>query len=161
MSQRCTTCNIGGTQAANTPSNQPAVSKAAGIDTVDTNSANIGNSSLTLTQNDNFFTSSLPTSWGRNGGSGGGANPVRPSRGRGTQVQQNNSSPAARRTPQQEDDALSMAASVSLAPSIRPAWEEDDGVVQARLATMKLGTAPPCDEKGPQEEGGKKRNQQL
>jgi hypothetical protein len=37
------------------------------------------------------------------------------------------------------------AASGSLAPSIRPAWEEDDGVVQARLGTMKLGTAPSCD----------------
>jgi hypothetical protein len=43
------------------------------------------------------------------------------------------------------DQKVSVAASGSLAPSIRPAWEEDDGVVQARLATMKLGTAPPCD----------------
>jgi hypothetical protein len=43
------------------------------------------------------------------------------------------------------DQKVSVAASGSLAPSSRPAWEEDDGVVQARLATMKLGTAPPCD----------------
>jgi hypothetical protein len=43
---------------------------------------------------------------------------------------------AARRAPQQEDDALSVAASGSLAPSIRPAWEEDDGVMQATLASM-------------------------
>jgi hypothetical protein len=43
------------------------------------------------------------------------------------------------------DQKVSVAASGSLAPSRRPAWEEDDGVVQARLATMKLGTAPPYD----------------
>jgi len=43
------------------------------------------------------------------------------------------------------DQKVSVAASGSLAPSIRPAWEEDDGVAQARSATMKLGTAPPCD----------------
>ena len=43
------------------------------------------------------------------------------------------------------DQKVSEAASGSLAPSIRLAWEEDDEVVQARLATMKLGTAPPCD----------------
>jgi hypothetical protein len=35
-----------------------------------------------------------------------------------------------------EDDTLSVSASVSLTPSIRTAWEEDDGVMQATLARM-------------------------
>jgi hypothetical protein len=41
--------------------NQTAVPEAADLHTVDTSSINIGNSSPAAPQNDNFFTSSLPT----------------------------------------------------------------------------------------------------
>ena len=125
--------------------NQTAVPEAADLHTVDTSSINIGNSSPAVSQNDNFFTSSLPTLWGRTGGSGRGGKPSMTARGRGTPQHRGNSPPTLQRQRAEEGDALSVAASDSLAPSIRPQWEIDDGTIQATLASMKLGAAQPGD----------------
>jgi hypothetical protein len=122
---------------------QTAVSEAADLHSVDASSINIGNSSPAVTQNGNFFTSFLPALWGRTGGSGRGAKPSMASRGRGAPHHRGNSSPASQRERPVEDDALSVAASGSLTPSIRPHWEIDDGTMQSTLAAMKLGAALP------------------
>jgi hypothetical protein len=122
-----------------------AVPEASDLHTVDASSINIGNSSPAATQNGNFFTSSLPALWGRTGGSGRGSKPSMASRGRGAPQHPGSSPTVSQRERPEEDDALSVAASGSLAPSIRPHWEIDDGTIQATLAAMKLGAALPGD----------------
>jgi hypothetical protein len=129
--------------------NQTAVPEAADLHTVDASSINIG-------KNDNFFTSSLPTLWGRTGGSGRGGKQSMAARGRGTPQHRGNSPPTLQLQRAEEGDTLSVSASGSLAPSIRPQWEIDDRTIQATLASMKLGVAQPGDRyEEPLEDDGK------